>query len=202
MRFEKVEIRTGDIMLMPFPESYSDCIDLIVSDNYRVSGRMEKGRTLVLRNLLHLGDSVLFWLRLCQYKGRYFRLFHYIYKRVCRHVNIYLPPMTRIGYGLDIGHGMSMVINGGTIIGNNVSLSHFMSIGTNHDTPAIIGDNVYIGPNSTIVEDVCIGSNVTIGAGSVVTKDIPSDATAVGSPAKVINYNNPARYIKNPYPVQ
>ena len=113
-----------------------------------------------------------------------------------------MPPMTRIGYGLDIGHGMSMVINGGTIIGNNVSLSHFISIGTNHDTPAIIGDHVYIGPNSAIVEDVCIGPRVTIGAGSVVTRDIPSEATAVGSPAKVINYKNPARYIKNPYPVQ
>ena len=107
--------------------------------------------------------------------------------------------MTRIGYGFYIGHGMSMVINGGTIIGNNVSVSHFVSIGTNHDTPAIIGNNVYVGPNTSVVEDVCIGSNVTIGAGSVVTKDIPSNATAVGSPASVINYNNPARYIENPY---
>ena len=109
--------------------------------------------------------------------------------------------MTRIGYGLDIGHGMCMVVNGGTIIGNNVCLSHFVSIGTNHDTPAVIGDNVYIGPNSNIIEEVCIGSNVTIGAGSVVTKDIPANATAVGVPARVINYDEPAQYIKNPYPM-
>ena len=40
--------------------------------------------------------------------------------------------------------------------------------------------------------------NITVGR----VTDIPSDATAVGSPAKVIHYNNPARYIKNPYPVQ
>ena len=112
-----------------------------------------------------------------------------------------MPPLTRIGYGLDIGHGMSMVVNGGTIIGNNVCLSHFISIGTNHNTPAIIGNNVYIGPNSNIVEDVCIGSDATIGAGSVVAKDIPSNATAVGSPARVVNYDKPAIYIKNPYPI-
>ena len=109
--------------------------------------------------------------------------------------------MTRIGYGIELGHGMSIVVNGGTIIGNNVSLSHFVSIGTNHDTPAIIGNNVYVGPNTCIVEDVCIGNGVTIGAGAVVTKDIPCDATAVGSPAKVINYDNPGRYIINPFPI-
>ena len=50
---------------------------------------------------------------------------------------------------------------------------------------------------SGIVEDVDIGSNVTIGAGSVVTKDIPENATAAGNYAKVLNYRNPGRYIKN-----
>ena len=54
----------------------------------------------------------------------------------------------------------------------------------------------------TLVENVKIGNNVTIGAGSVVTKDIPDNATAVGNYAKVINYNNPGRYIKNPWEVK
>lgn len=62
---------------------------------------------------------------------------------------------------------------------------------------AVIGDNVYIGPNVCVVEDVCIGNNVTIGAGSVVTKNIPENATAAGNYAKVLNYNNPGRYIGN-----
>ena len=56
---------------------------------------------------------------------------------------------------------------------------------------------MYIGPNVCVVENVKIGDNVTIGAGSVVTKDIPSNATAVGNYAKVINYNNPGKYIDN-----
>lgn len=47
------------------------------------------------------------------------------------------------------------------------------------------------------VDSVVIGNNATIGAGSVVTKDIPEDATAVGNYARVINYNNPGRYVKN-----
>ena len=82
-------------------------------------------------------------------------------------------------------------------IGNNVNLSQFTTIGSNHNKAATIGDNTYIGPNACIIEDVTIGSNVTIGAGSVVTKDIPDNATACGNYAKVINFNNPGRYTKN-----
>lgn len=63
----------------------------------------------------------------------------------------------------------------------------------------MIGDNVYIGPSSCIVEDVAIGNNVTIGAGSIVTKNIPDNATAAGNYAKVLNFNNPGRYIQNPW---
>ena len=44
-----------------------------------------------------------------------------------------------------------------------------------------------------------IGNNVTIGAGSVVTKDLPDNSTCAGNYAKVLNYNNPSRYIQNKY---
>lgn len=49
-----------------------------------------------------------------------------------------------------------------------------------------IGDNVFIGSNSTILYDVHIGSNVIIGAGSLINKDIPSGTVAAGVPCKVI----------------
>lgn len=105
----------------------------------------------------------------------------------------------KIGYGLYIGHNGPIVINGTAKIGDNCNLSQFTTIGSNHGHAAIIGNNVYIGPNVCIVEDVNIGSNVTIGAGSVVTKNIPENATAAGNYAKVLNFTNPGRYIKNPW---
>lgn len=110
--------------------------------------------------------------------------------------SIQISPKTKIGYGLYIGHGGPIVVNPTAIIGNNVNLSQYTTIGSNHNKAATIGDFTYIGPNVCIVEDVKIGSNVTIGAGSVVTKDIPDNATAVGNYAKVINYDNPGRYTK------
>ena len=111
--------------------------------------------------------------------------------------HLQIRPETKIGYGLFIGHGGPVVINHTAVIGNNVNLSQFLTIGTNYETAAVIGDNTYIGPNVCIVEDVHIGSNVTIGAGSVVTKDIPDNATAAGNYAKVLNYNDPGRFVTN-----
>ncbi len=49
-----------------------------------------------------------------------------------------------------------------------------------------IGNNVFIGANSTVLCNVRIGNNVIIGAGSVVTKDIPSNQVWGGAPAKYI----------------
>ena len=52
--------------------------------------------------------------------------------------------------------------------------------------PVIIGDNVWIGGNTTILPGITIGNNVTIGAGSVVTKDIPHNVVAFGNPCQVV----------------
>ena len=49
-----------------------------------------------------------------------------------------------------------------------------------------IGDNVFIGSNTTILQNVKIGSNVIIGAGTLVNKDIPDNSVVVGVPAKVV----------------
>ena len=48
-----------------------------------------------------------------------------------------------------------------------------------------IGNNVFIGANTTLLYDVSIGDNVIIGAGSVVTKDIPDGVVAAGVSCKV-----------------
>lgn len=50
-----------------------------------------------------------------------------------------------------------------------------------------IGDNVFIGMNSTILKGVTVGDNVVIGAGSVVTKNIPMNCVVAGNPAHVIS---------------
>lgn len=143
-----------------------------------------------------------FALRMCQCTGfsRHVGLILWKINRTKRTIQI--PRNTKIGYGLYIGHGGPIVVNPTTVIGNNCNLSQFTTIGSNENHAAQIGDNTYIGPNVCIIENVSIGSNVTIGAGSVVTKDIPNNATAVGNYAKVINYNNPGRYVNRRWDVK
>lgn len=52
--------------------------------------------------------------------------------------------------------------------------------------PITIGDNVFIGANSTILYDVHIGNNVIVGAGSLVNKNIPDGVIVAGVPARII----------------
>ncbi len=52
--------------------------------------------------------------------------------------------------------------------------------------PVIIGDNVWIGMNATILKGVTIGENSVVAAGSVVTKSVPPSVVVAGNPAVVV----------------
>lgn len=52
--------------------------------------------------------------------------------------------------------------------------------------PIKVGNDVYIGINTTILPGVTIGNRCIIGAGTIVTKDIPDNSVAVGVPARVV----------------
>ena len=67
----------------------------------------------------------------------------------------------------------------------------------------IIGKNVKIGANSTILSHIKIEDNVLIGAGSVVTEDVSKNSVVVGNPARVIKSVDelkcPFKLVKKPY---
>ncbi len=168
----------------------------IKSDLFRYYGKSDF-ITFIKALLVNASFRFQYAWRMRQSKGllKYYGLILWFLNRNRKRID--LPVQTKVGYGLYIGHGGPVVVNPTAVIGNNVNLSQFTTIGSNHGKAAVIGDNVYIGPCVCVVEDIRIGDNVTIGAGSVVTKSIPDNATAVGNYAKVINYANPGRYILN-----
>jgi acetyltransferase-like isoleucine patch superfamily enzyme len=87
-------------------------------------------------------------------------------------------------------------IGNGSMLGMNVTiatLNHGLSIETRNITypsPVIIGDNVWIGSNATILPGVTIGNNSVVAAGAVVTKDVPENTVVAGVPAKVVKEIN------------
>lgn len=92
------------------------------------------------------------------------------------------PWLIEIGNDVQIANGVSILTHGydwsvlkgkyGSILGSAGKVK--------------IGNNVFIGINSTILKGVTIGDNTIIGAGSVVSHDIPGNCVAAGNPAKVI----------------
>lgn len=56
------------------------------------------------------------------------------------------------------------------------------------DLPVSIGNDVWVGIESVILDGVTIGHGAVVAARSVVTKDVPPYAVVGGSPAKLIKY--------------
>ena len=166
---------------------------LLYSDwgRYTRLGEIEGGKYMNINALTCKNHpaSFLFWWRIASaFRQRTPLGFvaHFMTNRIGRKYGIQIPIGTKIGRAFYIGHGIGIVINGNTTIGNNCSISQFLTIGSNKGTPAQIGNNVYIGPNVCLVENVMIGDNAKIGAGAVVIKNVPANATAVGNPARII----------------
>ena len=52
--------------------------------------------------------------------------------------------------------------------------------------PVVIEDNVWIGPNATILKGVHVGSGAFIEAGALVTRRVPPRARVLGNPARIV----------------
>ena len=58
-------------------------------------------------------------------------------------------------------------------------------------SPIVIGDDVWLGFNSTILKGVTIGKGAVVGASAVVTRDVEPFAIVVGNPARVVGQAEP-----------
>lgn len=96
----------------------------------------------------------------------------------------------QIGPDLHLVHGWNIKIHPDSVIGARVGIMHDVTLGTNMERPGapVIGDDVFIGAGARILGGVHIGNGARIAANSLVIGDVPAGATAVGVPARVMQY--------------
>ena len=94
------------------------------------------------------------------------------------------PEMLSFGDNCHIASGVTFISH--DITGQMFKIMDNDPSYVNRRGKIVLGDNVFIGANCSILYDVTIGDNVIIGAGSVVNKNIPSGSVAAGVPCKVI----------------
>lgn len=106
---------------------------------------------------------------------------------------IEIHPGAKIGRRFFIDHGMGVVIGETCEIGENVTIYQGVTLGgTGHDKGKrhpTIEDNVLIATGAKVLGAITIGANSKVGGGSVVLNDVPTDATVVGIPGRVVKQN-------------
>ena len=106
-----------------------------------------------------------------------------------------LHPQARIGRRFKLAHGFGVVVGDTAEVGDDCILLQGVTLGVRHvDERAPLGVRVHprlgnrvrVGAGAVLLGPITIGDDVQIGANSVVLDDVPAGATAVGAPARII----------------
>ncbi len=167
-------------------------LNMIRQDLHAVFDRDPAARTTLEVFLTYAGFQALLVHRLAHrlWKMR-IRLFARILAQVARwFTGVEIHPGARIGHGFFIDHGMGVVIGETSEIGDSVTLFQGVTLGgtgkekgKRHPT---LGNHVVVGSGAKVLGNIRIGDFVKIGANSVVLRSVPSNATVIGIPGRVI----------------
>lgn len=121
----------------------------------------------------------------------FFALFwHHYYKKY----GLEIFTSSNIGKGFVIGHWGRIIINGEAKIGDQVMITHNVTIGRDirgkRKGAPTIGNRVAIRTNSTVTGNIVIGDDVLIAPNTFVNFDVPSHSIVIGNPARIISRDN------------
>ena len=116
-----------------------------------------------------------------------------------------IHPGATIGKNLFIDHGMGVVIGETSVIGDNVTIYHAVTLGgiapsidsdsqRNEKRHPTIGNDVVIGSGAQIIGPVKVGNGSRIAANAVVVNDVPENSTMIGIPAKAVKVGNQGNF--------
>ncbi len=114
----------------------------------------------------------------------------YLQNRVSEVFAVDIHPAARIGGGIMIDHATGVVIGETSVIEDNVSLLHSVTLGGTGnecgDRHPKIRRGVLIAAGAKILGNIEVGAGAKIGAGSLVLEAVTPHTTVAGVPAKMV----------------
>ena len=168
-----------------FHDLYDDAKNILKKD--------PAARNILTVILLYPGFHVLVWHKINHFL---YKIHLYFISRLLSQLarfltGIEIHPGAVIGRRLFIDHGMGIVIGETSIIGDDCTIYHGVTLGgtgkekkKRHPT---LKNNIIVGCGAKVLGNIVISDNVKIGANSVVLKDVPKNSTVVGIPGVVKN---------------
>jgi len=123
---------------------------------------------------------------------------HLTLGRLVSHANRFLTgieihPGALIGRRLFIDHGAGVVIGETAEVGDDVLMYTGVILGGTKSEHAkrhpTIGNGVVIGTHAVILGNIKVGDGAKVGSGSVVVEPVPTGATVVGVPGRIVRMN-------------
>lgn len=184
----------SEINLEEFRKKMAAC-ELVEGDMLKIFHKLSQEAlkiTMELNNKYHTEDEIteLFSLLTGRKTDKSFRLFPPFYTDCGKNITV--------GKNVFINACCKFQDQGGITIGDGVLIGHNVTLATlNHEEnpefrqniypkPIVIGNNVWIGSNATILQGVTVGDGAIIGANAVVTKSVPENTVVAGVPARII----------------
>ncbi len=159
-------------------KNYREFKELVRSDRERDHG----GSTRYTYRLL-------WWLRFasCMRKGSfYYKLTKKIYSSIADKHGIEIDPSISIGKGFCLGHVYNITVNPNAVLGENITLQKGVTIGQENrgkrKGATVLGKNIWVGVNASIIGHIRIGNNVLIAPNSFVNCDVPDNSIVFGNP--------------------
>jgi serine O-acetyltransferase len=189
----KLDFKTSDLAQSEINSDLQKILDFFISDVNAAFNKDPAAHTLIEVLTSYPGIKAVLLYRIAHFFWKLGMPFipKYISDIARQLTAIEIHPGAEIGSDFFIDHGAGVVIGETAEIGNNATIYAGVVLGgtsleqsKRHPT---LGDNIVIGTGAKLLGPIKIGNNVRVGANSVVVNDVPSNSVVVGVPGRIIS---------------